>query len=370
MTRLGGYELEHYLGGDDQALLWRARETEESAAASGGHPTLLILVPAAHLQQAQLQWSRLHPALLPFVSSGVEEFASEEDGGGGGRVAYLAARLPHGAAPLATPNRQDILVLLDALASLHEAGGVHGGLIPELLWRTEEGRPLLAGAGAPWPRMGRVVSPTQDIRDLGQVLTGLPVAPDVPADWLSALQQAAAGETAEQLAAEFRQVPSAKAVISAAPPPPSATVIAMPAESLPTSVLPPPQPAPQPQRLPRWPWLLLIVALGGILSGTAWATRFLQVPHAPAQQWPCCELQFVQPSAGAVAAAPVTLRVLDGPPLLTLAPELSRGVPLPATLPLPGPGEYRLRLSADGYAPQTFTVTAPSLQPIEVRLRE
>lgn len=385
MMRLGGYQLRHYLGGTELAPVWQAEAGDQRA--------LVFVLPAAHLSQAQPELSQWHSALLPLTESGVEEVADEADTAHG-RAAYLIAPLPQGAEPLRDLRSGDLPILLDALATLHEARAVHGGVRPELLWRGADGRPLLAGAGVPWQTRADTTttdsSPAQDVRHLAQALAALPLT-GLATDWpfgssasqLTTLQGVQAGETAVTVRQRLN-TPVAPADAPSAFDLPLAEEAEPLQESQPIHIQPvpvqtvqsqpvqiqfaaqPPHP-PKSERLSRLPWVLLVLALAGLLGGTTWATRFLQVPHAPAEEWPCCTVQFVLPSAGAKASA-VRLRVLDGPPLLTLPPELRRGVPLPETLNLPGPGQYRLRLSAEGYAPQTVTVTAPSPQPIEVRL--
>ncbi|MFC6618081.1 hypothetical protein [Deinococcus radiophilus] len=121
-------------------------------------------------------------------------------------------------------------------------------------------------------------------------------------------------------------------------------------------------PAPHPAL---WPWLLSGLVSLGLLGGSLWLSRALSVPNAPATVPQCCQLTYEVRGAG--RGVPVRVRALEAPPLLTLTPEQTTTA-APGTVALPGPGKYRVRVSADGYAPQTATVQVPSAAPVVLEL--
>lgn len=364
MRRLGGYELQRNLGGTDAAQVW------QGAALASEQPALVFVLPAAYLLDARPDLSGQHPALLPLTHSGVAEVPGEGNEPGG-RAAYLGSPLPHGAEPLSALSRAGLLALLEALATLHRAGAMHGDVRPELLWHSGA-HVYLAGAGVPWQREREQEQPpgsapdfAQDVRRLGQALAGLREEAGLPVGWLPALRSATSRQAAQELldrwqsgdeAAEPEPVPAVQTASTPAtparvPPAPPVTLAA-------------PAPAPgQPRGVSPWPWLLTSLALAGVLAGSFWAYPNLQLPGAPQEPPACCEVRY----AVRGGEVPVRLRVLEAPPLLTVDPQQAEGT-APGTMQLPGPGEYRIRVSADGYAPQTISVTVPRSLPVTIGL--
>ncbi|MFC4638523.1 hypothetical protein [Deinococcus hohokamensis] len=119
-----------------------------------GMPVLLHLLP----RPVTLPALPDHPALLPPTDAGFD-----------GDQAYVATELP----PHAQAASDPLLAAqgaLAALAALHGAGLVHGGVAPAQLWSLD-GEVRLAGAGLPWRAQG--ASPEADLRDLADALEAL-----------------------------------------------------------------------------------------------------------------------------------------------------------------------------------------------------
>ncbi|WP_216319817.1 hypothetical protein [Deinococcus aestuarii] len=108
--------------------------------------------------------------------------------------------------------------------------------------------------------------------------------------------------------------------------------------------------------------LLLVVLVWALLAARA-SRAEVAAPQAQLAQ-ACCDVRFtVRGGAG----VPVRLSVVAAPG--------GSGVPsgahvgtVPGPVRLPGPGTYTLRVAAEGYAPSTVTVTAPTSQPIAIDL--
>lgn len=117
-------------------------------------PVLLHLLPQALALPALPD----HPALLPATDAGFD-----------GDQAYVATELPPHAQPAGDPQLA-ARGALEALAALHGAGLVHGGVAPAQLW-SMDGEVRLAGAGLPWRAQGG--SPQADLSDLAAALDAL-----------------------------------------------------------------------------------------------------------------------------------------------------------------------------------------------------
>ncbi|WP_261664503.1 hypothetical protein [Deinococcus sp. Marseille-Q6407] len=360
MRQLGGYELQQNLGGRGAALVWQGRDGD-------GRPALVFLLPAAYLPQARTDLGSLHPALLPLDRSGVAEVPGE-GGQPGGRAAYLGSRLPSEAQPLDTLDRAGVLTLLDALTALHRAGAVHGGLCPAALWRTPAGETRLAGAGVPWAAGAETQpTPAQDLHGLGDALEGVREAPDLPADWLAALRSASGPQPAQVLLERWQPVPApaeerGKATgprPAAAAAPAEMTTAPAPARQTPD----PAAPAARARRLPLWPWALALLVAAATVLGSVRTTQFLRPPDAPQNEPDCCAVSYTVHGAD----LPVHLQVLDTPPQLKMPPAQAEST-APGTMQLPGPGEYRVRVWADGYTPQTIAISVPRSEPVVINL--
>ncbi|WP_026332424.1 PEGA domain-containing protein [Deinococcus apachensis] len=130
--------------------------------------------------------------------------------------------------------------------------------------------------------------------------------------------------------------------------------------------------APAPRSSRRAPgWLLPVLALLLLLllTGVWWARRAAPTStvaptSAVAASEPCCEVRFaVQGGEGvrvrlSIVSAPRGAGVKSGQEV-GQAPGLVR---------LPQPGDYTLRVAADGYTPGTVSVTAPSKVPVQINL--
>ena len=107
-------------------------------------------------------------------------------------------------------------------------------------------------------------------------------------------------------------------------------------------------------------WLLPTLGLLLLAFAVSALPRALKGPPAP-----CCDVEFRLLGAGAGQQA--TLTLLAGPAGSGVQAGARLGQ-IPGTVRLPAPGSYRLKLSADGYAPARLDVTAPRREPVTVQL--
>lgn len=130
-------------------------------------------------------------------------------------------------------------------------------------------------------------------------------------------------------------------------------------------------PAPAPARsVPRWLGPALAVAALLLILGLVWVLLAARAPRAgvAAPQarvaQACCDVRFtVRGGAG----VPVRLSVVTAPEGAGVPSGAELGT-VPGPVRLPGPGTYTLRVAAEGFAPGTVTITAPSSQPIAIDL--
>ena len=80
---------------------------------------------------------------------------------------------------------------------------------------------------------------------------------------------------------------------------------------------------------------------------------------------PCCEVRFVLEGAQPGQQAQLTLLEAPASTGWRLGTRLGQA---PGTVQLPEPGRYRIKVSADGYAPARVDVMAPLREPFTVRL--
>ncbi|GBF04056.1 pre-peptidase domain-containing protein [Deinococcus aerius] len=123
------------------------------------------------------------------------------------------------------------------------------------------------------------------------------------------------------------------------------------------------------RRAPGWLLPLLALLLLLLVAGVWWARRSaptstMAPTTAVAASGPCCEVRFAVRGVEGVA---VRLSVLSAP----RGAGVSRGQEVgqaPGVVRLPQPGDYTLRVTAEGYTPGTVSVTAPSNVPVQINL--
>lgn len=393
MKPIGPYVAARDLGGDPAAAVRTLRATDRLT----GMPVLLHVLPHA----APLPELPDSPALL-----------RPSEGGMDGETAYIVTELP----PHAHPARDPLLAArggLEGLAALHSAGLTHGGVSAAQLWSVD-GQVALAGAALPW---GGDPTPQEDVRALLAALETLGELPaslrdrpegrataqdllarlDAPleAPPLRATSPAEAEPTPDPAPADEPDAPS-PIVVTAAPagvapistPEPS-TVTPSP----PTSrrrlgedvritwnpdgtrrvVKPGQDAAPTPRRearRPAWLWPLLALLVLLALAAAVWTWRSgsgadAATPTRTAAPVPaCCTVTF---AVQGEAPGPVRLSVVRAPAGANLKAGTEVGT-APGAVTLPTPGEYVLRVAAEGYAPAQVTVTAPSAVPVTIDL--
>lgn len=119
------------------------------------------------------------------------------------------------------------------------------------------------------------------------------------------------------------------------------------------------------RRAPGWLLPLLALLLLLLLAGVWWAQRGASAPVPTAAASPtCCEVRFKVQGAGGV---PVRLGVVSAPAGSGFTPGQEVGQ-APGVVRLPRRGKYTLRVSAQGYTPETVVVTAPSSRPVPITL--
>ncbi|MPY67797.1 hypothetical protein F8S09_14085 [Deinococcus sp. SDU3-2] len=397
MKPIGPYVAARDLGGDPTAAVRTLRATDRLT----GMPVLLHVLPHA----APLPELPDSPALL-----------RPSEGGMDGETAYIVTELP----PHAHPARDPLLAArggLEGLAALHAAGLTHGGVSAAQLWSVD-GQVALAGAALPW---GGDPTPEEDVRTL---LGALETLGELPASLRNLPEGATAQELlarldAPQEAPPLRTNSPAEAEAEPAPDPAPADepdarssiiVTAAPAEVDPE---PAPKSTPEPSRVapsptsrrrlgeevritwnpdgtrrvvkpgqeatpaprretsrPAWLWPLLALLAVLALAAAVWAWRSGSGADAPtatrtaASASACCTLTF---AVNGEAPGPVHLSVVRAPAGANLKAGTEVGT-APGAVPLPTPGEYVLRVAADGYAPAQVTVTAPSAVPVTIDL--
>lgn len=396
MKPIGPYVAARDLGGDPTAAVRTLRATDRLT----GMPVLLHVLPHA----APLPELPDSPALL-----------RPSEGGMDGDTAYIVTELP----PHAHPARDPLLAArggLEGLAALHSAGLTHGGVSAAQLWSVD-GQVALAGAALPW---GGDPTPEEDVRAL---LGALETLGELPASLRDLSQGANAQDLltrldAPQEAPPLRATSSAEAEAEPTPIPvpadkpesdaPSSIVVtAAPVEPSPTStsepsrVAPPPSPPTSRRRLgedvritwnpdgtrrvvkpgqeaahqretrrPAWLWPLLALLVLLALAAAVWAWRSgtgtdaTTTTETAALAPACCTLTF---AVQGEAPGPVRLSVVRAPAGANLKAGAEVGT-APGAVTLPTPGEYVLRVAAEGYAPAQVTVTAPSAVPVTIDL--
>ncbi|WP_034408401.1 PEGA domain-containing protein [Deinococcus murrayi] len=385
MKPIGPYVAARDLGGDPTAPA--SVRTLRATDRLTGMPVLLHVLPHA----APLPELPDSPALLRPAEGGVD-----------GETVYVVTELP----PHAHPARDPLLAArggLEALAALHAAGLTHGGVSAAQLWSVD-GQVALAGAGLPW---GGDPTPAGDVRAL---LAALETLGELPASLRGAGEDATAADLLARLNAPaevppLRVPPPAEAAEPDAPPPPPAppaeaakevgegTAAPAPANTplppRPTSrrrlsedvritwnpdgtrrVVKPGQEARRGSRRPAWLWPLLALLVLLALAAALWAWRSggggdaTTATRTAAPAPACCPLTF---AVQGEAPGPVRLSVVRAPAGAGLKAGAEVGT-APGEVTLPAPGEYVLRVAADGYAPAEVTVTAPSAVPVTIDL--
>ncbi|MCP2015801.1 hypothetical protein L1280_002978 [Deinococcus sp. HSC-46F16] len=398
MKPIGPYVAARDLGGDPTAAVRTLRATDRLT----GMPVLLHVLPHA----APLPELPDSPALL-----------RPSEGGMDGETAYIVTELP----PHAHPARDPLLAArggLEGLAALHAAGLTHGGVSAAQLWSVD-GQVALAGAALPW---GGDPTPEGDVRALLGALETLGELPP-------SLRDRPEGATAQDLltrldapqeAPPLRATSPAEAGAEPTPDPaptdepdapPPLVVTTVPAEVAPEPsptpepprVAPPPPPPTSRRRLgedvritwnpdgtrrvvkpgqeattaprretrrPTWLWPLLALLAVLALAAAVWAWRSgggadaTTATRTAASVPACCTLTF---AVNGEAPGPVRLSVVRAPAGANLKAGTQVGT-APGEVTLPAPGEYVLRVAAEGYAPAQVTVTAPSAVPVTIDL--
>lgn len=339
----------------------------------------------------------LHEAGLTHGGVGKEQLWSVD-----GRVALAGAGLPWGGAATPTQDLSDLADTLRALGGIPPAlrDAPPGATARDLLARLDAAPPPEpARSPAPNPRVpvtpaapeSEQASPSTPAQK-DAPSTPVPVPPSAPVvvaappDPVQVGAEEATGE-ASPSPAEVTAEPTSKEEEGAAPPvtptPSRATSgrvpprrvggepvrIAWDADGT-RHVVRPGQVAPAPRRrAPGWLLPLLALLLLLLIAGVWWARRAAPTSTATptaavAVSGPCCEVRF---AVRGVEGVPVRLSVLSAP----RGSGVSRGQEVgqaPGVVRLPQPGDYTLRVTAEGYTPGTVSVTAPSNVPVQINL--
>ncbi|WP_291427021.1 PEGA domain-containing protein [Deinococcus sp.] len=111
---------------------------------------------------------------------------------------------------------------------------------------------------------------------------------------------------------------------------------------------------------PRWLWPVL-----GGLAAALLLTALVHNRRQPSAA-PCCTVQFILKGANAQNKT-AHLTVETAPAAARLQPGQSVGQ-APGTVHLAVPGQYRLRVSTDGFTPASLKVSVPTSQPVTINL--
>ncbi|AFD24960.1 carboxypeptidase-like regulatory domain-containing protein [Deinococcus gobiensis] len=116
--------------------------------------------------------------------------------------------------------------------------------------------------------------------------------------------------------------------------------------------------------LTRWRWPVLAALLLVLLLGAVWAWGQGRGPQAGAGA-DCCTVRFEL--SGAAPASGVRLTLAQAPAGAGVRSGASLGT-VPGTVRLPSAGTYRVRVAAEGFTPETVSVTVPVSAPVRIEL--
>jgi hypothetical protein len=117
--------------------------------------------------------------------------------------------------------------------------------------------------------------------------------------------------------------------------------------------------------LERWRWPVLVAALLVLVLGGLWAWGQGRAQPQGVTAAACCSVQFEL--SGAAPASGVRLTLAQAPAGADLSPGAVLGT-VPGTVRLPSAGTYRVRVAADGFTPETVSVTVPAAAPVRIEL--
>jgi hypothetical protein len=117
--------------------------------------------------------------------------------------------------------------------------------------------------------------------------------------------------------------------------------------------------------LRRWRWPVLVGALVVLVLGGLWVWGQGRAQPQGMAAAACCSVQFEL--SGAAPASGVRLTLAQAPAGAGLSPGAALGT-VPGTVSLPSAGTYRVRVAADGFTPETVSVTVPAAAPVRIEL--